>query len=201
MPDGGMNFDTTTRLDYQAYERSLFKRPAIRPFETDSAKQKMSPFDGTTHYSLDYKPWERQPIERRKREEYVASDVPFQGQATYKIDYYEKPIVSVRSAKPLDPGFKSQAPLDGTTEYKKEFIGRKPEMCPAGMLTSTGSDPRFTFREQDDAGHVWYEFRTSVAHGWSMAAAQTMATYGRREIRICYLEVYFQTVQQLSPQD
>lgn len=171
MPNGGMNFDTTTRLDYQAYEKSLFKRPAIRPFETDSVKQKMSPFDGTTHYTLDYKPWERQPIERRKKEEYVASDVPFEGQATYKIDYYEKPMIGVRSAKPLDPGFKSQAPLDGMTEYKKEFIGKKSEICPAGILTSGSSDQRFTFREQDEDGHVWYEFRNSVASSGTMAAA------------------------------
>jgi len=156
-PEGGMETQTTHQADYTAKHGD---RPAaIRPAES---KRVTAAFDSTTQYKTDYK--SHGPMDRvlaGPRDRYQPTEAPFEGQPTYRRDYvsYEG-ATPPRSLKPLDPGVSSNVPLDQDTEYKKEFTFKLPAPCPSDAIMAGRTDTGYTFKEQDELGHRWYEVAT-----------------------------------------
>jgi hypothetical protein len=156
-PDGGMDSMTTHKFDYTT---KLIDRAApIRPTES---KKVSAAFDSTTQYSTDYRA--RGPGDRgqaMQRDRYAPSDARFDGEPTYRRDYVAYGDVALtRSLKPLDPGVSSNVPLDDGTEYKQEYTFKLPPPCPSDALMAGRTDTGFTFKEQDELGHRWYEVAT-----------------------------------------
>lgn len=106
---------------------------------------------------LQWSPGERtQPM---KKEQYVPTEGPFEGQPTYRQDYIKHDGATMtRSLKPPNPGYSSNAPLEDGTEYRKQYTGRKTDPCLAHQLLSASNpaDHGFELDEKDDKGHVWY---------------------------------------------
>ena len=157
-PEGEMTLDTTSHTDYT--RKPLERLAPARPQEGRRATGK---FDGTTHYQVEYRQWE--PTDRSRpapREAYAPNEAPFEGLATYQRDYVTHPMMMTRSLKPADVGYASGAPLDDNTEYRNEYTKKKADRCPVPLIEA-GSDVRYTFREQDDVGHKWYEMQGSAS--------------------------------------
>ncbi|ESN93707.1 hypothetical protein HELRODRAFT_180571 [Helobdella robusta] len=175
-PDGQMTFDTTTQLDYPAYPNQPPTR--VIPNYQDSFGRDKPRFDATTNYTIDYKRWSVQGTDRvKKLSDYVPSDVPFNGIPTYQTDFVPKQLVFTKSARPVQGAFKSDAPLDDSTEYKVEFFKKSVEPCPVPNVKS-GADSRYEFVTQDDVGHLWYRIY-SASHGQKNGAGGGNNSDGR----------------------
>ena len=156
-PEGEMQLDTTTHTDY--IRKPLERLPPARPQE---GRRVAGKFDGTTHYQVEYRKWD--PTDRSRpapRATYEPNEAPFEGLATYQRDFIPHPMSMARSLKPADLGYSSGAPLDDNTEYRMEFYRKQAHRCPVPQVEA-GSDPRYTYRDQDDVGHKWYEVQGSA---------------------------------------
>jgi len=157
-PEGEMQLDTTTHTDYT--RKPLERLPPARPQE---GRRVAGKFDGTTQYQVEYRQWD--PTDRSRptvpKAAYEPTSAPFEGLATYQRDYIPHAMSLTRSLKPADPGYSSGAPLDDNTEYRMEFYRKQAERCPVPQVEA-GSHPRYTYRDQDDVGHLWYEMQTSA---------------------------------------
>jgi len=153
-PEGEMNLDTTTHIDYTP--KPLERLAPARPQE---GRRAVGKFDDTTNYKVDYLKWA--PTDRSRpapKQGYEPNEAPFEGLPTYQSDYIKHQMAMTRSLKPVDYGYTSGAPLDDNTEYRNEYYKKHAERCPVPFIEA-GSDTRYTFREQDDVGHKWYELQ------------------------------------------
>ena len=152
-PEGEMQSNTTTHTDYN--RKPLDRALPRRPQETKKIPGK---FDGTTNYQVEYRKWAMgdRPHPMMK-DQYTPNDAPFEGLPTYQRDYIPHQASMTRSMKPVDPGYSSGAPMEDGTEYKKEYTKKNVPPCPA-ILIEAGTNDCYTYREQDETGHKWYEY-------------------------------------------
>jgi len=158
-PAGEMDMVTTSNVDYtkKLMERQLLRRP-------QEAQKNPGKFDGTTNYQVEYLKWG--PGERAhpvQKPTYQPNDAPFEGLPTYQRDFVPKKGEMAKSLKPIDTGYRSNAPLDDATEYNKEFIKKYVPPCPVPFVES-GQDVGFAYSHQDDVGHKWHDFVANAAH-------------------------------------
>jgi hypothetical protein len=158
-PLGEMDMITTSHTDYvkKPLERQLPKRP-------QEAQKNPGKFDGTTNYQTEYLKWG--PGERAhpaEKPQYQPNDAPFEGMPTYMRDYVPKKGEQARSLKPVDTGYRSNAPLDDATEYNKEYIKKYVPPCPVPLIEG-GHDIGYQQSHQDDVGHKWYDFQSNSNH-------------------------------------
>lgn len=152
-PEGEMYMNTTTQTDYT--KKPMERQMAVRPLESKKVPGK---FDDTTNYKTEYRKWDLgdRPAQTM-RDQYVPNEAPFDGMPTYQRDYIPHPTEKTRSLKPVDLGYSSNAPLEDGTEYKKEYTRKYVPPCPVPIIES-GVDIGYTYRDQDDVGHKWYDF-------------------------------------------
>lgn len=155
-PEGDMEMNTTTQTDYT--RKPLERQQLMRPQDSRRVPGK---FDGTTNYQEEYRKWNPERVKPVAKEQYSPNDAPFEGLPTYQRDYIQHPMSMTRSMKPTDVGYSSGAPLEDGTEYKKEFTRKAVPPCPASLIQA-GVDQGYTFREQDEVGHKWYEYSGSM---------------------------------------
>jgi hypothetical protein len=155
-PEGGMDSMTTHKFDYTT--KTIDRAAPIRPAES---KKVSASFDSTTQYSTDYRGGQGERAQPMQRERYNPTEARFEGEPTYKRDYVSYGGVPLtRSLKPLDPGIASNVPLDQDTEYKQEYKFKLLPPCPSDAIMAGRTDTGFTFKEQDELGHRWYEVAT-----------------------------------------
>lgn len=150
-PEGDMEMNTTTHTDYT--RKPLERQLPLRPQDSRRLPGK---FDGTTNYQVEYRKWTPERLQPTMKEQYTPNTAPFEGMPTYQRDYIQHPMSMTRSLKPADLGYSSNAPLEDGTEYRQEYTRKQVSPCPA-ILIQAGSAPEYTFREQDEVGHKWYE--------------------------------------------
>lgn len=152
-PEGEMYMNTTTHTDYT--KKPMERQMAVRPLD---AKRVPGKFDDTTNYKTEFRKWDLgdRPTQTM-RDQYVPNEAPFDGMPTYQRDYIPHPTEKTRSLKPVDLGYSSNAPLEDGTEYKKEYTRKYVPPCPVPIIES-GVDIGYTYRDQDDVGHKWYDF-------------------------------------------
>ncbi len=85
----------------------------------------------------------------------MAPEAAFEGLPTYQSDYTGRSGAVRQSMRPVERGVGSDAPFDGSTMYRTEFIRKEVEPCPALLLETNRT--KFAFRETDNSGHKWYE--------------------------------------------
>jgi len=54
-------------------------------------------------------------------------------------------------------------PLDTTTEYNKQYLGKKNDSCHVPLLDKDpGKNLGYEFSEEDDSGHRWYSLNRTL---------------------------------------
>ena len=157
-PQGEMLFSTTAQSAFN--KKPLCKVNISRPAQRKSEPTK---FEGTTNYSDDFRKW---ALDARPppmlQPYYKPPEGPFQGQTSYQDNYHSHPGANpTQSMRPNDRGVRSDAPFQGGTEYRQEFVKKVAEPCPAAILE--GSTARFTFAEQSSSGHKLYRPKSAAA--------------------------------------
>lgn len=150
-PEGEMDMSTTTHTDFveKPVERQLMRRPP-------EARKASGKFDGTTNYQTEYQKWGLPERQQPVKDQYVPNEAPFDGMPTYQRDFIPHQATKALSMKPADVGFRSSAPLEDGTEYKKEYTRKHVPPCPVPLIEA-GHDVGYTFRDQDHVGHKWYD--------------------------------------------
>lgn len=158
-PEGDMLLNTTTHTDYvpKATERIQIRKPP-------SAKRAPGKFYGQTNYTTDFRKMSAEPVRVVQKSDYKPNEAPFEGMPTYQRDFVKYNSAPVRSMKPADGGYQSGAPFEGSTEYKNEYIKKKVPPCPVTIINS-GGDAGFSFENQDETGHKWYQQTPRVVNG------------------------------------
>jgi len=154
-PEGAMEMNTTTGTDYT--KKPIERQGPARPQDSRKVPGK---FDGTTNYTTDFRRWPTEARQQMTKELYSPNSAPFEGQPTYQRDFVQHANAGrTVSLKPVDLGYASGAPLEDGTEYRTEFIRKQAAPCPASLVVAgRDADVGYTYREQDDVGHKWYDF-------------------------------------------
>lgn len=150
-PEGDFDFGTTYHKDYpqHAMIREAKTRPASRTRDP-------GPFEGTTNYTEAYRVWQVAPRKSAgPNQDYQGPCVPFEGQSTHQAHFVPHQMDLTRSFKPDARAAQSNQPFEDATMYRTEFVPKAVSPCPAAILDTKTS--RFTYREQDQTGHKFYE--------------------------------------------
>jgi hypothetical protein len=157
-PEGEMLLNTTSHTDYipKATERITLRRPP-------STKRQPGKFYGQTNYTTDFRKFSSEPVRFAPKSDYQPNEAPFEGLPTYQSDFIQHKSAPVRSLKPTDAGYQSGAPFEGSTEYNNEYIKKAVPPCPVTVINS-GGNAGYTFENQDDIGHKWYQQTPRMEH-------------------------------------
>ena len=149
-PEGHMDMQTTTNLDYQPHRLS---KPKLA--QPPAQRKVPGKFDGSTNYRNDFRAWESNGrVQPKIRADYCPPTAPFEGMSTFTAHYVQHKVDPAISAKPDISALASNAPFDDGTMYRIEYTQKQSEPCPAAILDTTKSN--FIYREQDDRGHKFY---------------------------------------------
>ncbi|KAK6188981.1 hypothetical protein SNE40_005044 [Patella caerulea] len=150
-PEGDMDMNTTHLLAYKAHplQKHMTKRPCsatgLRP----------GTFDGTTNYSMDFKQWDMGQRSRpTMKPDYNPNTAPFEGLPTYKAHYIKHPVNPMKSCKPDNSAFQSDATFDDGTMYRMDYTPKKIDPCPVTIIETGRST--FKFDHVDGRGHKVY---------------------------------------------
>lgn len=155
--EGILDSLTTHKQDFTPKEAA--RQQAIRPAESKKVSGK---FDSSTQYNSDFLNFGNvERTQQKPREGYHPMDAKFEGQPTYSRDYIRYDGAEpTRSLRPMESGHRSDQPLDSDTEYGKEYQAKFLPPCPSDVLLSGRGHSGFTFKQQDQLGHRWYEVAT-----------------------------------------
>lgn len=149
-PEGEMEMNTTHKSTYR--EMPLVKVQAQRPVSANRMRD--APFDGTTNYSQDYRKWQAERALVPKQPDYVPNQAPFEGNSTYKGHYVPHSIGPVRSFRPDNQAFHSDAKFEDGTMYRQDYTPKEIQICEAAVIDQGRS--RYKFMELDPRGHRLY---------------------------------------------
>lgn len=153
-PEGEMNMNTTHQTDFT--KKPLERQAPVRPQDTRKVPGK---FDGTTNYNTEFQKWPTEMRQQTMKEKYSPNSAPFEGLPTYQRDFIPHPMAKTMSMKPADLGYSSGAPLEDGTEYRSEYIKKEAPQCPVPIIQAgRETDIGYSYRNQDDVGHKWYDF-------------------------------------------
>ncbi|CAD5119661.1 DgyrCDS8255 [Dimorphilus gyrociliatus] len=174
-PEGDIELYTTHKTDFT--KKPLAKPKSMRPVD---AKKVPGAFDDKTNYREDFKKWNMEREKPVMKPDYSPPEAPFEGLPTYKKDYVKYNEAPRKSMRPSEGGIRSDAPFDDQTMYRTEYVKKQSDICPAAILDTTQS--KYSYRDQDDIGHKWYEplngknAMTSQQIGRTYSASSQMRT-------------------------
>lgn len=79
-------------------------------------------FEGEPTYKNDFRKWPLERLECKKQEAWVPSKQPFEGQSTAQRDFRRYDQAPRQSLRPSQATHMSDAPFDGSTGYRHDFI-------------------------------------------------------------------------------
>ncbi|BFY97876.1 hypothetical protein BsWGS_00916 [Bradybaena similaris] len=113
------DIDTLTSYHRDYTEKHV---PPAQMVKHDGPRQIPARFEGEPTYKVDYRKW---PIERhtvRIPDQWAPPSQPFEGQSTFTRDYRRYNEPPRKSLKPLEAAQMSNAPFDGNTGYRDDYI-------------------------------------------------------------------------------
>ncbi|POI30316.1 hypothetical protein CIB84_005935 [Bambusicola thoracicus] len=148
-PQGHMDFNSTSRLDYVKHEVS----PAVPIRPISNARRTSAPFQGNTTMKEDFKVWasSRQEI-IKKQQEIPKPTGKFYDLTTFKSHYIPHHIVPAQSFKPVRVVLPNSAHFQDETMYRTEYTPKKQEICPANYP----SPPGYIYVNTDSHGHKFF---------------------------------------------
>ncbi|KAI1889708.1 hypothetical protein AGOR_G00165730 [Albula goreensis] len=112
-------FGNPTTFQDDFVPRGLVPRESCKP--PSVAKLSSTPFDGLTSNRISFIPHALEARFVKPKEEYKPSSQPFQDHTTHKTDFQGLPGQLPKSCKPDYAKVASDAPFDGSTEFRDRF--------------------------------------------------------------------------------
>lgn len=122
-PAGEIDLQTTSQLEF----RHVRGRPAESK-KPEAKRVQSKPFAGTTNYRTDFKKWNLAREQPKARDQSLHPSGKFEGQSTTRLHFVRHSAQPARSCKPNNRAFMSEAPLQGNTIYRTDYIPQSMDM-------------------------------------------------------------------------
>lgn len=135
-PKDGTNFlllVLTFQLLVLVADRTLSMKPDQQGYRSNA------PFDDATTNKTDYKPWEVQPIQTHRPDEYRANPAQMDLNTMYNTEFTPKPLSKVLPMKPAERRG-NDAKFDGSTTYLGDYR-QWPGGRPPAARSQSGYEP------------------------------------------------------------
>ncbi|XP_005089960.1 stabilizer of axonemal microtubules 2 [Aplysia californica] len=107
-----------------SYHRDYTEKhaPPAQMIKHDGQKHLPAKFEGEPTYKIDYRKWPLERVQPKAQDAWVPSNQPFEGQSTFTRDYRKYNEPPRKSIKPSQATHMSEAPFDGNTGYRDDYI-------------------------------------------------------------------------------
>ncbi|KAH9520109.1 Stabilizer of axonemal microtubules 1 [Bulinus truncatus] len=116
-PDGDLDTLTSYHRDYTEKHA-----PPAQMIKHDGQRQLPARFEGEPTYKIDYRKWPLEKQQAKHPDSWVPPTQPFEGQSTFTRDFRKYNEPPRKSMKPNEAHQMSDAPFDGHTGYRDDYI-------------------------------------------------------------------------------